>query len=685
MSPIKYRPEIDGLRAFAVIPVILFHLNIKWIPGGFIGVDVFFVISGFLITSLIIKEYEKNLFTFTNFYLRRIRRIVPILLTIVFLTSIAGFFILFDTDINDLGKQGIASLFSFANIYFWRKKGFYWGVDAENCPLLHSWSLSVEEQFYLLFPFLFIFIIKYYKKWLLSSVIAVNILSFLLFIYGFQYKPIATFYNLPTRAWELGSGCLLSILTYNKNYWLNKIHINSLYKSLLSIIGFVAVILSYIFIRIGDGITPYLIIPVTGSVFIIGFSQDTRNIVYKLLTVPTLVYIGKISYSLYMWHWPILILAKNFYIDGNFGIKPLYTIPFIAAVSIFSYHFIELPIRQKYNIIKPILISYAIIISFSIFLINLNLTQDITIYSNTITKGQLYNVTPNPDWDGFKKKMKGISVFTPDENIKDIYSKGGVIKNYNKDSKYPEVVILGDSHANMWGGVLDEIFKELSISVSFYAADGAQTFFKIPVEKSKGNVCFNSEERYIFDKKRLHFLNIWKPKIVIISIRWSCIKDIETASYLIEYIKKLGSKILFIEQPPELFFGDKNALQFLSYLNLKPIKNKKQYIPMLNSNDYNRGLNFVKHLANKYSHCEFIPIADIFINNDNAWVLDSLDVLYIDDDHLSYKGALKAKSRIKQKLKKYLSSNFGFSNYFKCKSVLVHVSPKNQSWTIIHL
>jgi hypothetical protein len=155
---------------------------------------------------------------------------------------------------------------------------------------------------------------------------------------------------------------------------------------------------------------------------------------------------------------------------------------------------------------------------------------------------------------------------------------------------------------------------------------------------------------------RLRFLDEWKPKVVIIAVRWSTIINEQITHDLIDFLGKRGSKILFIEQPPELFFSDKNAPQYLAHMNLLPTQDSKKYIPGKNSSEYDKGLNVIRQISEKNAHCEIIPIADIFMNNNQVWVLDGSDVLYIDDDHLSHKGALKAKNRIKQILQSCLQS-----------------------------
>jgi hypothetical protein len=206
----------------------------------------------------------------------------------------------------------------------------------------------------------------------------------------------------------------------------------------------------------------------------------------------------------------------------------------------------------------------------------------------------------------------------------------------------------------MWAGILDEISKEFGVSISFYAAEGSPTFFSIPIRESKGNIFFSSKEMYTFNKMRHHFLKEWKPKIVVIAAKWDLIKGIQKTKDLIEFLGALGSKVLLIEQPPKLFFGDKNTPQYLSHMNIVPEINIKKYVPKHDSLSYNNGLVLIRRISEKYAYCKFIATADIFLKENEVWVLDGPDVLYIDNDHLSYKGTLKAKNRIKQSMAYYI-------------------------------
>lgn len=639
LSSITYRPEIDGLRAIAVIPVILFHINAAWLPGGYIGVDVFFVISGYLITSIILDEYIRGVFSFRNFWLRRVRRILPVLIAMVLTTLLAGMIILYGPDMNNLGNQGVASLLSFANISHWLLVGNYWGYSAESSPFLHTWSLSVEEQFYLFFPVFLMIALKYFHNWLALTVLIISLISMFLFFYGTQNHPSATFYLLPTRVWELGVGSLLAINNYKNIFNFN----NNL---ILSIISFLVIMASYFFIS-GDGdMSPFLIAPVIASAFVIAFSKESGGIINKILSAFPVVYIGKISYSLYLWHWPVLVLSRQLSLMLNAEVNYFYVISVIFILSVLSYHFIEIPTRRNKKIVPYIFFALIGSVVFSYTIKFFDFTEDVSFYNVTEWHGDSYNVSPKHARSKLAKvdRMKGVMVSSWDSVDINAYANGGVRKIYGQD--VPEIVVLGDSHALMWAKVLDEVAKELGTSISFYAANATPTFFDIPIKKTKSTRYFSLDEKYVFDSARLFFLKKWRPKVVVISAKWDSIKSIQETNDLIEFIGSIGSKVLLIEQPPRLFFGDKNALQYFSYLDLTDLEISKQYVQHADFLSYKKGLDLVELIANTCGFCQRVITSDLFLTNNKVLVIDSYNVLYIDDDHLSYKGALKAKDRI---------------------------------------
>ena len=463
--------------------------------------------------------------------------------------------------------------------------------------------------------------------------------SVLAYIFGTQTSPYATFYLLPTRAWELGVGALLAVTFFFKGHiWFNN-------KPILSAIGILIVLTSYFFIGGKEGTSPLLVIPVFGTALIIAFARDDDNIVNRSLSASPVVYIGKISYSLYLWHWPILVFSKQLALNQNVVINPIVVIVIIFIMSALSYHLIEVPTRRNNKVVPYVLAVLLVGVIFSYFLKVGDYTEDTSFYNKTEWYGSLYSVNPDQEWpESVNKKMTGITVAHNDSIDANAYASGGIKKLYA--GKKPDIVVFGDSHALMWGKVLDEIAKELSTSISFYAADGMPTFFSVPpVQEAKGTLFFSANEKYIFDKARWKSLAEWKPKVVVIVCRWSSINKNNTSN-LIRYIGNIGSKVLLIEQPPMLFFGEKNTPQYLSYLNIFPISESKQYIHHVNGRRYQNGINLVKQIAEENDYCTRVTISDLYLDHDKVWVIDSSDVLYIDDDHLSYSGALKAKARI---------------------------------------
>jgi peptidoglycan/LPS O-acetylase OafA/YrhL len=630
------------------IPVILFHFGMTWVEGGYVGVDIFFVISGFLITSIILKDYQSGVFTLKDFWLRRIRRILPVLILVVIVTLIVGQHLLYAPDVSNLGSQGIASLLSFANINQWLQSGNYWGYTAENSPLLHTWSLSVEEQFYLFFPILILLSLRYCKQWLIPIVFVLSSISLLLFFYGSKNHPDATFYLVPTRAWELGTGALLGLLLFHK-----KIYVKS--NQFLSCIGLVLVIGSFYFLNGDSGITQWLFIPVAGAALIILFSQSKDSWVNRLLVFKPIVYVGKISYSLYLWHWPVLVLSKNLTLKTGVQYSSIWLIALIVLLSVSSYHLIEVNTRRNTKITPFILIALFLGVVYSYTLNQSSSFEDASMYSNTRWDGEIYNVSPNQDSleEMNKRRLNGILINNDQDRNAKAYAEGGIERKYGQDS--PEILVLGDSHGLMWAPVLNEIAKDLKKSITFFAADGTPTFFNIPVKNSGKTIYFSAKQKLEYDTARLTYLDKWRPPIVFISQSWSNLESEESTVDLIKHLGEIGSKVYLIEQPPELFFGQKSTPQFLSYYGLKPVieevdNESKQYVKYLNTEAYQQGRKTIRKIVAGCNYCEVIPVADIFIRNDQGWVLDGKDVLYIDDDHLSYAGANKVRERMQKTL-----------------------------------
>ncbi|OAN70160.1 hypothetical protein A8B78_21050 [Jannaschia sp. EhC01] len=300
----KYQPHIDGLRAIAVVPVVIFHLGSSLIPGGYVGVDIFFVISGFLITTILLEDIAKARYSLFDFYKRRILRILPALALVLLATFLISDLLFFENERIETGESIIATAAFISNFYFWMDAG-YFTAPAETKPLLHTWSLAVEEQFYIFFPPVLFAVSKYAKKYLLHIIGSLILASLAgCIILTFKHQPTA-FYMLPTRAWELGVGVFFAILTHRGFVKENGI------SGVIGLFGLVLTLFP-MFTLDSTSVFPGVnaIAPVLGAMLLIGWGGS--GITGAILSSRPFVEIGKISYSLYLWHWPVIVFWKAY-------------------------------------------------------------------------------------------------------------------------------------------------------------------------------------------------------------------------------------------------------------------------------------------------------------------------------------------------------------------------------------
>ncbi|MDH3668435.1 MAG: acyltransferase [Paracoccaceae bacterium] len=353
----RYRSEIDGLRALAVVPVVLFHADLALFSGGFVGVDVFFVISGYLITSLILNDQAAGRFSVVNFYERRARRILPALFTVILFSVPFALIWLPPKDLVDFAQSMVAATTFSSNILFWRETG-YFETASELKPLLHTWSLAVEEQFYIFFPLLLAALSAAKRKVTGAVILTILGVSFALAQWGSARMPTATFYLLPTRAWELMLGAIVALyLTRSDRVRGNEP---------LALAG-IGLILAAIFLY--DKSTPFpgafALAPTVGTALVILFATE-GTLAFRLLSNRAVVGFGLISYSLYLWHFPLIAFARHqALVETNLGLKLLLA-ALAVPIAYLSWRFVERPFRDRARLSRRQIFGYSFAVSFVI-------------------------------------------------------------------------------------------------------------------------------------------------------------------------------------------------------------------------------------------------------------------------------------------------------------------------------
>ncbi|MCE2929322.1 MAG: acyltransferase, partial [Candidatus Caenarcaniphilales bacterium] len=438
---VKYRPDIDGIRAIAILSVLLFHLKLGF-SGGFVGVDVFFVISGYLITKLIVKDLDSNKFDLRTFWSRRIKRIMPAAFVVILTTLVAGFFIMLPNDFERLASSVIFQQFAISNYYFWEHVKYFDG-SADTIPTLHTWSLAVEEQFYLLYPLLLLAISKIRAKLKITILAVIALISIILCQSYLASNPTQAFYVQSGRSWELILGGITALLI-PKDFAFNKI------LSLLGLLMILFSVFSY------NSLTPFpgisALVPCLGTALLIySNSSPNQGFTYKLLSSKTMVNIGLISYSLYLWHWPIIAYSR--YIFGDQLTTSHLIMIFLASfgLAIFSYKYIEQPIRNlpkefsKRKIFAYAALSMLVIISISLI-----------IKTSHGLK--------------FRFKQKELAIVEQLKKPKKYASRTKDLKNntlarLGVDQKEQiDFIVWGDSHAMSLAPLIDEIAKEQKLA-----------------------------------------------------------------------------------------------------------------------------------------------------------------------------------------------------------------------------
>jgi peptidoglycan/LPS O-acetylase OafA/YrhL len=597
MAAIAYRPEIDGLRAIAVLSVLVFHLNPGWLPGGFVGVDIFFVISGFLISSIIYAECRTNTFSFAKFYQRRVARLFPAFFTVALITVFVAAKLQLSQDLASAGQNLVAATLSLANIRY-MLRGNYFEISPDAQPYLHYWSLSVEEQFYMVFPALIFVLFRRWPRSINPLLAFLAAASFALCVGLSFVKPSWAFYLLPTRGWELLAGCLLGVTIGISEQRAGRWH------GLIAALGLAAIGLSFFVISEESRFPGYIaLLPVLGTAAIIRFagSSDWTG---AFLSTAAMVFIGKISYSLYLWHWPVYSFVDySLYLYSTptrlalkVGLTLVCTLACYYLIEKRARAFLNRPSRQRFAFMS---LAAMVIASVSI---------------------------------GFYFERENYL----NADAGDIAS-GGIAFG-NPDSAN-SLVLMGDSHASGYGVICRDIARELDLRLNIISIAAGDPLPACP-DSSQSAKTWNDSLQQV---KEL------RPEVTVLVMRWetklSVCKD--RLKVAIEELSKYTDRIILVTQPPvmpreasraEVRKGARPPF-------IEPEKHRKQRVAM---NE------FVKSFASE--RVEIVDIEHLFGTSDGQvfyWD-DEGRLLYQDEDHLSGYGNQYVSPLFKEALRRQI-------------------------------
>ena len=611
----KYRSDIDGLRAVAVLAVLFYHAQLGC-PGGFVGVDVFFVISGYLITSLIADELANGTFSLIHFWERRIRRILPAVLAMTLGVFIAASLWFLPGDFASVCKSIAYQAVLAANFFFWQQSG-YFAPGVETQPLLHTWSLAVEEQFYLLFPALLIILARYGKKVFVAGILAVAALSFAESTTA-DYSPDAlktAFFLLPGRAWELLLGALLATGR-------GRIFLSRATREILGWLGLALILWPIFFYSTttrfpGMGALP----PCLGAALVIFSSEAKLSTVGSILSLRPIVFIGLISYSLYLWHWPLLAFAKY---SSKDQIAAMVRVGLLAAsfsLAVISWQWIEKPFRQR-RIFKRRRDIFGFAGLMLVMLLSLGLALDKS------PARRLGNLTAHTS--GRLNRLQ--ARFAVAEKNWEQH-----LLNFNVAGTNPpaKVVIWGDSHALAMAPVIAMLCQEKNVSVMAATHDGTPPVLW-------GSHPDNSVKRAaLFSEAVFQYLTHTRPARVVLTARWETYVGSDNfKSNLLATVRALldlGIKVYVVKDVP---YPGYDAPRFTALTAQQHGDISQLGITQKTYEGRNRELAPVFDQLTRLG----VPVLDpapYFLNGNGLYgVAQDGEILYTDGDHLSVSGAI---------------------------------------------
>jgi peptidoglycan/LPS O-acetylase OafA/YrhL len=530
---LKYRPDIDGLRAVAVLSVLAFHLSPWRVPGGFVGVDVFFVISGYLISTIVFSEIATDRFSVLAFYERRVRRIFPALFAMLIVVSPVISFFLLPNELIDYAKSVIAASTSSSNFYFWQHSGYFdWPTSK---PLLHTWSLAVEEQFYILFPIFLLITRQFFAKWLKHAVLILLFASLAASVATLHYNATTAFYMPYTRTWELLVGTVISLGFFPRLRM-------AAVRNGAVLLGIAMI--GYAVLRFSAQ-TPFpgfaALLPCVGSALIIGAGESGSTLVGKALSWRPMVFIGLISYSLYLWHWPVIVL-NDLGLSANFSDVVPHRWAFVLllqksskalivlvsfVLAILSWRFVERPFRGHSRRIErqPLFALSAAV------MVTLLLSSGAVIYASGFPGRfprpavQVASFRPAPD--SMIGRLGDCAI--TNDNQATVFDDSHCLQTAPRKETY---LLLGDSHAAELWDSLKTLLPNSNVALA--AAWGCSPSF----HPDGGRLCDQMMD-FIFQK----YLASHAIKALVVEARWKS-KDLNGVGEIVDWAKGRGMQVI---------------------------------------------------------------------------------------------------------------------------------------------
>jgi peptidoglycan/LPS O-acetylase OafA/YrhL len=667
-NSLPYLAPLDGIRAIAILAVLIFHICPAALTGGFTGVDVFFVLSGFLITSIMLHDIQQGGFSLKEFYLRRIQRLLPnVIVTVLAVLVLWGFLMPPGAAVQP-GVHGLWTLFNFSNVYIFKNLGGYWGAAAEWAPLTHFWSLGIEEQFYLLFPSVLLVITRFQSTRIRFWLIAATALSFAICLYGSYTHPLATFYLLPTRVWELLLGAVIAAHrgSFNKRSTLLRNDFGIKAREAMGWAGIGMILGGFILI---DGSSKFpgwvSLAPTLGTVILLLSVVDGKTRVSQLLSAPFMVGTGKLSYSLYLWHWPLITFGKmQAELSGRSQLAGA-AIGGLCGILLgwAAYVGIERPFRKRGPgrtwRLATIASGFVVVVLCCKLATRYTAVDPNHRFDTPTYRGELYNA--GKAWDrNLCPDATSIDLDLPPLPARpnDSWRAGGVIHPYGKGQ--PKVVVLGSSHALMYSRLIDDICGKNDLSVAFFGIDGSSVFFE-----NETTTSFRSpSEGHEFDETRRKWMKEWHPETIILIERWDRSSEAPQGfatklRLLLKEVCPLAKRVIFVTQVPVLKVHKQINLRGFITWNTNS-EGLPHLHPDINESFRKQATSVAETLLTEFPNLRVLRADQLFYReNGSIQYEEGRNFLYVDADHLTDAGSEKVRGLFQTAIAEaHLASSF---------------------------